>query len=342
MSFSIANNIRADISSVQFDVGMNLLDAALDPDGASNGPNTMSLGLGVIGGAGFKVARMLSKQAKKFAQKYKGKLCNCCFVEGTLISTKDGLKPIENLQVGELVSSKNLETGELNWQPIVETFVFDDDRKTYELFVESSEGDVNRFEVTDNHPFWVVGKGWVDSGDLVPGMQLSSSKQVGLNVKELIKLDRSPVTYNIEVAGYHNYFVGKQKALVHNCSCDKILSQALMVRYAKVEPSMLKGALPAKAGGSPGHAYSSHLVPNEVVADIINMAQRKFVGTNRNGRDVNIFWKDGSVVITQGNDITRIITAHGLVDRRKKVPTAVDPKKWIDPKDGGVFHEITD
>lgn len=35
-----------------------------------------------------------------------------CFVAGTLVSTDKGLVPIEKIKVGDLVSSKNPETGE--------------------------------------------------------------------------------------------------------------------------------------------------------------------------------------------------------------------------------------
>jgi hypothetical protein len=294
-----------------------------------------SLAIGKLGAAGFRLARIVSKQAREFAKKYRSSLCNCCFVEGTLVSTKNGLKPIEKLQVGELVASKNLVTGVIDWKPIVETFIFDDDRKTYELVVESSEGGLSRFEVTDNHPFWVIDKGWVDSADLVSGMQLFSSEGGELHLKEIIKLDRSPVTYNFEVADNHNYFVGKQKVLVHNCSCDKMLSQGLMVRYARVNPSSLKGAR-ATSGAGPGHSRSKHGITPDIEADIINNAQQKFVVINKNGRHVNVFVRNGSVVITEGNDITRIITAYGRA-ATKNGNKPVDASKWLSD---GNFHLV--
>ena len=38
---------------------------------------------------------------------------------GTLIHTKDGLKVIEDIQVGDLVLSKDDQTGEVAYKPVV-------------------------------------------------------------------------------------------------------------------------------------------------------------------------------------------------------------------------------
>ena len=42
-----------------------------------------------------------------------------CFVAGTLIHTKDGLKAIEDIQIGDLVLSKDDQTGEVAYKPVV-------------------------------------------------------------------------------------------------------------------------------------------------------------------------------------------------------------------------------
>jgi hypothetical protein len=79
------------------------------------------------------------------------------------------------------------------------------------------------------------------------------------------------------------------------------------------------------------------------IAEIINNAERKFVGINENGRAVNIFVKEGDVVITEAEDVTRIITAYGKssinkLPGGKVVPgKPVDPEKWAN-KLG--YHEV--
>ncbi|GHA02626.1 hypothetical protein GCM10008090_10030 [Arenicella chitinivorans] len=144
----------------------------------------------------------------------------CCFVAKTPVLTKDGLKPISQVVEGELVASRDVESGEISWKPVVQTFVFDDDRVTYLLTLINVDGLEEKFEVTDNHPFWVQGIGWVDSIDLRSGMNIPSYKGGYLTVVDITPLGKSPVTYNFEVADFHTYFVGEEQALVHNCSCN--------------------------------------------------------------------------------------------------------------------------
>jgi hypothetical protein len=147
--------------------------------------------------------------------------CRCCFAGGTLVVTQSGLRPIEDIAEGELVASRDEETGEIAWKPVTALFVFDDDRITYLLTLVDDEGREQSFEVTDNHPFYVEGEGWVDSIDLKPGMRVPRYEGGFLTVVSITSLNRSPVTYNFEVEGFHTYFVGEQGAWVHNaCACD--------------------------------------------------------------------------------------------------------------------------
>jgi hypothetical protein len=157
--------------------------------------------------------------------------CPCCFAGGTLVTTKAGLKPIEDIEEGEFVASKDDATGEVAWKPVTAKFVNDDDRLTYRLIVANESGEQEDYEVTDNHPFNVVGRGWVDSIDLDAGMTIPSHMGGVLTVVGITPLNRSPVTYNFEVGDFHTYFVGQHGAWVHNtCACDiggKTRKQAL-------------------------------------------------------------------------------------------------------------------
>ncbi|MCU7556883.1 polymorphic toxin-type HINT domain-containing protein [Macrococcus capreoli] len=45
-----------------------------------------------------------------------------CFVAGTLVQTKFGLKPIEAIQVGDEVLSRCMETGYVSYKSVTETF----------------------------------------------------------------------------------------------------------------------------------------------------------------------------------------------------------------------------
>jgi hypothetical protein len=67
------------------------------------------------------------------------------------------------------------------------------------------------------------------------------------------------------------------------------------------------------------------------------------VGVNENGRPVNIFVRGGDVVITEADDVTRVITPYGgsgvnkLPGGRTVPGKPVDPEKWAkDP----FYHEV--
>lgn len=45
-----------------------------------------------------------------------------CFIEGTLVATKTGLVPIEDIQAGDYVWATDEETGETALKEVVQTF----------------------------------------------------------------------------------------------------------------------------------------------------------------------------------------------------------------------------
>jgi len=92
--------------------------------------------------------------------------------------------------------------------------------------------------VTDNHPYWVIGTGWVDSGLLKPGMRIEAFDRGALVVESLVAKNVNEVTYNFTVGDFHTYFVGGQRALVHNCSvrCTRIGDLKPMMDDAHIAP----------------------------------------------------------------------------------------------------------
>jgi hypothetical protein len=54
------------------------------------------------------------------------KSAGACLVAGTLVHTKDGLKPIEQIQVGDWVLSQPEDKGEQAYKRVVNTFSFED------------------------------------------------------------------------------------------------------------------------------------------------------------------------------------------------------------------------
>jgi RHS repeat-associated protein len=84
---------------------------------------------------------------------------SACFTAGTLITTCDGaLQPIETLREGDLVLSRNPDSGEVECKLVVRTFEhLADDVAKLELSAE--DGREETLEVTLGHPFWVEGAG---------------------------------------------------------------------------------------------------------------------------------------------------------------------------------------
>jgi Pretoxin HINT domain len=82
-----------------------------------------------------------------------------CFGAGTLVHTKDGLKPIEQIQVGDWVLSQPEEKGEQAYKRVVNTFSFEDKsvvRIRYSV-MRDGEWQNDGLIVTGNHPFWLAG-----------------------------------------------------------------------------------------------------------------------------------------------------------------------------------------
>jgi hypothetical protein len=134
---------------------------------------------------------------------------NCeCFVAGTIVQTSQGPKAIETLTVGDAVLSKNLFSGELFWDMVVATTV-QPPKPTLEI--ETAEGS---FRCTGGHLFWVSGKGWTKSRELLPGDVLHGAVKP-VKVKASRNLEPE-ATYNLVAEKSHNYFVGEGMLLTHD------------------------------------------------------------------------------------------------------------------------------
>jgi hypothetical protein len=138
-----------------------------------------------------------------------------CFVEGTPVHTKDGLKPIEEIEVGDLVASKNDKTGEVEWKPVVELFR-NKDKEVLNIGFAGPFGKLETLGVTAEHPFWVEGKGWTNAGDLAIDDEISTLENGAVKVASIASDAEKHTTYNFEVEDFHTYFVGESALWVHN------------------------------------------------------------------------------------------------------------------------------
>ncbi|HEX8706037.1 MAG TPA: polymorphic toxin-type HINT domain-containing protein [Myxococcaceae bacterium] len=154
-----------------------------------------------------------------------------CFVAGTPVMTIKGLKPIEQIGEGDLVWSRDDETGEADWRPVVRTFVTPN-KAVMKLELTDATGQRTVLGVTGEHPFWVKDMGWMGAASLLPGQQVASASGGWLKVGTATwEQDRATV-FNFEVEDFHTYFVGDAGAWVHNsCGPDGKDGASLLRRF---------------------------------------------------------------------------------------------------------------
>ncbi|SDC21742.1 polymorphic toxin-type HINT domain-containing protein [Acinetobacter boissieri] len=180
---------------------------------------------------GSQTLKRYDDMAREFVQKRVGgdaagarKLCDCCFIAGTLVWTPAGLKPIENIQRGEQVyslSDQSQEHGQPELKAVVDTIITPP-KVTYRIHYGygQTSGDI---QASDNHPFFIQNRGWLNTLQLQPGMKLVDAQHHEQTIRS-ITVDRTPVTtYNLTVLDDHTFFVGQNKVWVHNagkkCAC---------------------------------------------------------------------------------------------------------------------------
>jgi hypothetical protein len=131
-----------------------------------------------------------------------------CLPAGTPVYTELGPQPIESLRLGDRVLSKDVDTGELAYRPILKTTV----RKPQPLVKLSSEQET--IQSTNGHHFFVSGRGWVMARDLKPGDRFHGIYGT-VTLTDVSPGDTSPV-YNLVVDRANTYFVGKSLVLSHD------------------------------------------------------------------------------------------------------------------------------
>lgn len=132
-----------------------------------------------------------------------------CLVPGTLIQTQSGLVPIESIQIGDRVVSKNVETGEVALKPVVMTTVRPP-KTTIKIMTEQ-----DTINATGGHIWWVSGEGWTRANELEPGMLLHTVTGTA-EIKSIDKNKEKIRTHNLVVDEFNTYFVGTQRVLSYD------------------------------------------------------------------------------------------------------------------------------
>ena len=127
-----------------------------------------------------------------------------CFVGGTQIQMHEGVKSIEDVEIGDIVKSFDVGTSSVIDSKVTKTYVHTD---RYYMILNGT------IKTTSIHPFYTDGK-WVEAGDLSVGHKILHVDGLEHTIETIELSDESVTVYNLEVDGTHNYFA--EGYLVHN------------------------------------------------------------------------------------------------------------------------------
>jgi hypothetical protein len=147
-----------------------------------------------------------------------------CFAAGTPVHTREGYRPIESLELGDVVLAMDTATGELSHQPIIGVH----HNPPGAVVVLGLGGET--IAATGYHRFWKAGSGWAMARDLRVGDRIRTLR----GVESIVAIGEGGVqpVYNLDVASGRTFFVGHTDALVH----DNSLPEESAVAFDAVSP----------------------------------------------------------------------------------------------------------
>jgi hypothetical protein len=154
-----------------------------------------------------------------------------CFSAGTMVRTRIGPRPIQDVKVGDQVLAQDTRTGALGFRPVLSA-----NHYPPVATMRIDMGD-EAIVATGIHRFWIPGRGWALARDLKPGDPVRVVG--GTRTLSSVQPDQPQPVFNLEVAEGHTFFVGKAGALVHDDS----------LALLDVEPFDAAAASPRAAAG---------------------------------------------------------------------------------------------
>lgn len=154
----------------------------------------------------------------------------CCFAAGTLVHAKEGLKPIETVQVGDWVLSYPddqpppngiiLGHGCETYRQVTQLFVKEEQPLCQIIVANLASGNKETIWVTPNHPIWCKGRSWTPVSEMRGAGDVLETFLFG-NVVVFRCYQNADIgtVYNFEVDEFHTYYVGEEGIWVHN-QCD--------------------------------------------------------------------------------------------------------------------------
>ncbi|WP_410472362.1 polymorphic toxin-type HINT domain-containing protein [Faucicola mancuniensis] len=168
---------------------------------------------------------------------------NCSFRGDMEVRTINGYKSINEIQIGDMVWSKNEKTGLMGYQKVLHTMNSIDPDTTY-VTITDSHGHSQQIVSDSLHPYFSsygndinpakpsIGKEyhgdiknayWINAGDLKKGYKVLGSNGEWQVISEVYTVKTPLNSYNLEVNTDHTFFVkgigGLDGVWVHNKNC---------------------------------------------------------------------------------------------------------------------------
>lgn len=176
------------------------------------------------------------------------------FPEGTPVLTEDGLVNIEDLQVEMEVFGKESLDNEAEPYPVISLI----GRTVYSLITLDLDG--TSLATTEEHEFWVDGKGWIHAKDLKSGDRLLSADEELIPVLSVSRSKVTPTSVrNFGVGVADTYYVSEKKVLAHNTKGSCLLAKGIKrpswvggtkkMRNSLFQKQRVKGGIRSAASG---------------------------------------------------------------------------------------------
>jgi hypothetical protein len=166
-----------------------------------------------------------------------------CFVAGTPVHTKDGLVPIEQIEVGDWVLSQPEMKGEVGYKRVVRSFSFEDEEVVCVDVWKNGPAERTGFVATGNHPFWVKGVGWTRADHLAEGQFLELPDGSTCEVYNCATVFRTDVDGVGWLDGFVNGLRGTGDGRTIDMRGGSVVFNYEHVSHPEIDPADLKSRL---------------------------------------------------------------------------------------------------
>ncbi|CAH8247766.1 HINT domain-containing protein [Paenibacillus melissococcoides] len=172
-----------------------------------------------------------------------------------------------------MVLTKDERTGKTGYNTVVELFKRQAD-ETYQITAKGIT-----ITTTEEHPFWVPGRGWIEARHLKAGDLLQNPEGKPYPIDRIEIKKNSTTVYNFRVEGVHNYFVTELEIWTHNCGAGGMRNIPMRA------PSGGGSSQASKGTGSTYRLSDNHNIPKKITNEYDNIQLGK--GTPRIDKDGN-------------------------------------------------------